>query len=384
MEFNNEDLYMLLQNIAKQSELLQLFYKGWTDFNNDRLKFNACHSNSNCFNEQGESMKNIIKRKDNRFMIRKNISGKRVTRYAKSITEAKSILRELNKEWRKTVPVLEKQKDYTFEEYSTFWLETFRKPFITKKSCYEVSKFLNRISSVFGSYKLTQINSNAIQHYLNNLPSGRSKEKLHTYFNAVMQKAVDTGLILNNPFVAVVKDKKIKSKNSAYTFAEQQKILSAIKGTDIEHEVMTYLMCGCRPNELPNKENFDFENNLINIYGTKNDNALHRQIEITQLYADYMKRYFDKQDMQAERYVSRKFTKLCEDAGIIKPLLYKLRHTFATNHFTLGTQPKIVQNWLGHASISMTLDTYTDIDKTATKNKIIELYNNFYYIKSEN
>lgn len=28
----------------------------------------------------------------------------------------------------------------------------------------------------------------------------------------------------------------------------------------------------------------------------------------------------------------------------------------------------------------MTLDTYTDIDKTASKEKIKDLYNNFYYI----
>lgn len=59
--------------------------------------------------------------------------------------------------------------------------------------------------------------------------------------------------------------------------------------------------------------------------------------------------------------------------------LYRLRHTFATNHFTLGTPAKRVQEWLGHGSISLTLDTYTDIDRTASAESIKKLYNRYYY-----
>ena len=130
------------------------------------------------------------------------------------------------------------------------------------------------------------------------------------------------------------------------------------------------------------KENFDFTNNLINIYGTKNDNALHRQIEMSEPFAMYIKEYLSNHEIQAERYVSRKFKEICLSLGIENPLLYKLRHTFATNHFTLGTPPKQVQEWLGHSKISMTLDTFTDIDKTSSKDKLKNLYNNFYYIKN--
>ena len=99
-------------------------------------------------------------------------------------------------------------------------------------------------------------------------------------------------------------------------------------------------------------------------------------------FAEYMKEYFAKSEVQAESYVSKKFRSICLTIGIKNPLLYRLRHTFATNHFTLGTPPKQVQEWLGHAKISMTLDTYTDIDKTSSKDKIEKLYNNFYYIRN--
>ena len=84
--------------------------------------------------------------------------------------------------------------------------------------------------------------------------------------------------------------------------------------------------------------------------------------------------------MQPWQYVSKQFIALCESLNIDKGILYRLRHTFASNHFRLKTQVKYIQEWLGHGSISVTLDTYTDIDKTATKEKILELYNNYYYI----
>ena len=120
-------------------------------------------------------------------------------------------------------------------------------------------------------------------------------------------------------------------------------ILNKVKSYDIEHEIMIYLMCGCRPNELPPKENFDFKNNIINIYGTINDNALHREIEMIQSFSDYIKEYFKTNDTKKEKFVCKQFAQLCKDNNINDSRLYRLRHTFATNHFTLGTPVKYVQ-----------------------------------------
>ena len=38
---------------------------------------------------------------------------------------------------------------------------------------------------------------------------------------------------------------------------------------------------------------------------------------------------------------------------------HELRHTFATLMFSNGEHPKIVQEILGHAQITLTLDTYS-------------------------
>ena len=362
INFNESDFQKLLLNISKQTELLELMYKGWTDFENDKLRYQVSD-----FNQKGDDMKNITKRSDGR--------------YARTKEDAMQILQKIKKGKIKIV-AKEKTNDYTLEEYSQIWLIKYKKPFISAKSYSAVKNFILRINKVLGQFKIKNLSTEQIQEFLNSLPRSRTKEKICSYFNALLQKACETNIISHNVFNAIVKDKKLKCKNDAYTYAEQVAILNAISGTDIEHEILIYLMCGCRPNELPNKSNFDFTNNLINIYGTKNENALHRQIEMSKPFAEYMKKYFAKSEVQAESYVSRKFRTICLTIGIKNPLLYKLRHTFATNHFTLGTPPKQVQEWLGHAKISMTLDTYTDIDKTSTKDKIEKLYNNFYYIRT--
>lgn len=332
--------------------------------------------------EKGENMKGITKRNDGRYMIRKTIDNQRITKYAKTIAEAKIILK--NMLLGKIKPTKKEHiKNYTLEQYSTLWLELYKKPFVKAKSYSEIKGFVNKFNQKIGQIYLKDITTDTLQQFMNTMQRNRRKEKTAMYLNAVLQKAVDTGIILKNPFKAVIKDKKMKCKNNAYTYTEQVKILNAIKRTDIEHEIIIYLMCGCRPKELPTKQNFDFENNIINIHGTKNDNALHREVEMSQNFASYIKQYLQTNEIKPELYVSRKFTQICNNIGIEKPLLYRLRHTFATNHFTLGTQPKYVQIWLGHSEISMTLDTYTDIDRTATKEKIKKLYNNFYYIKDE-
>jgi integrase len=390
MKFSEKDLYNALQQISKQTEYLELLYRGWTSFQNNLISNiektknkQRCQNVSNLLQEsKGETiMKNIFKRTDKRYMIRKVVNGVRITKYADTLAEAKNILKSL-KNNQAQIPQKEKVKSYNLEEYSQIWLETYKKPFVGAKSYSAIKSFILRINKSLGNIKLKELTANQIQEYFNQIPRGRSKEKMFSYFNSMLQKATDTELMLKNPCKAVVKDKKVKSKNYAYTYAEQEQILNALKNTDIENEIMIYLMCGCRPAELPQKANFDFENNIIHIYGTKNDNALHRQIEMSNEFNIYIQKYFKEHDVQAERYVSRKFISICNSIGISNPLLYRLRHTFATNHFTLGTQPKRVQQWLGHATISMTLDTYTDIDKTATKEKIQKLYNNFYYIHS--
>jgi integrase len=57
----------------------------------------------------------------------------------------------------------------------------------------------------------------------------------------------------------------------------------------------------------------------------------------------------------------RSFEPLLQRAGLPRIRFHDLRHTAATLLLAEGVHPKIVQERLGHAQISMTLDTYSHV-----------------------
>ena len=59
--------------------------------------------------------------------------------------------------------------------------------------------------------------------------------------------------------------------------------------------------------------------------------------------------------------VTRTFIKTIRRAGLPHIRLHDLRHTHATLMLKAGVHPKIVSERLGHASINITLDTYSHV-----------------------
>ncbi len=58
-------------------------------------------------------------------------------------------------------------------------------------------------------------------------------------------------------------------------------------------------------------------------------------------------------------HLSKRWKKIVAAAGVSQYPLHTLRHTFATSLLLRHTSPKVVQDLLGHSSISVTLDMYT-------------------------
>lgn len=66
--------------------------------------------------------------------------------------------------------------------------------------------------------------------------------------------------------------------------------------------------------------------------------------------------------MNAKNLTARSFKPLLERAGLPRTVrLHDLRHTCATLLLGKGVHPKIVQELLGHATIGITLDTYSHV-----------------------
>lgn len=59
--------------------------------------------------------------------------------------------------------------------------------------------------------------------------------------------------------------------------------------------------------------------------------------------------------------LNRIFHKALSDAGLPKIRIHDLRHTAATQLLERGVHPKVVQEMLGHSTITITLDTYSHV-----------------------
>ncbi len=66
--------------------------------------------------------------------------------------------------------------------------------------------------------------------------------------------------------------------------------------------------------------------------------------------------------VNAKNLTARSFKPLLERAGLLHSVrVHDLRHTCATVLLKMGQHPKFVQELLGHANISITLDTYSHV-----------------------
>ena len=65
--------------------------------------------------------------------------------------------------------------------------------------------------------------------------------------------------------------------------------------------------------------------------------------------------------LESNNLKKRYFKPILEAAGLPDMRLYDLRHTAATLRLVNGEHPKVVQEMLGHASITLTMDTYSHV-----------------------
>lgn len=70
---------------------------------------------------------------------------------------------------------------------------------------------------------------------------------------------------------------------------------------------------------------------------------------------------FSKKDGTIYSRQAMNLPRICRNVGIEPRSFHTLRHTHATMLLAAGVHPKIVQERLGHASISTTLDTYSHL-----------------------
>lgn len=300
----------------------------------------------------------IRKRKNGTFEIRYRKNGVEKSVYGKTLNQVKVKFKEwydLNVE---TQPKRLQKSSSTVEDWIIRYLEIYKKPYVSQKTFYENKlKIYKYIVPLIGNRDIKTIKNEDIQKVLNAaVYNGKPQNKVYTIIKEIFKLAKYNHIISDNP-AEMVKFKKAKDKNAAaLTTEEQEAFKNAIAGSVYEKFYLYLLYTGCRRQEGLNLRLSDIEDGKIHIRGTKTEKS-DRFIPLFDNVRELLKDCSENPVFPfSAATVTRHFSKFCPGHK-----LRDLRKTFSTNCQNAGVSPKTVQKWLGHTTISMTLNTYTDV-----------------------
>ena len=290
----------------------------------------------------------------------------------------------------------------TIGEYLERWLKDSVKGTV-RTSTYEVHRHMvePHIVPALGHLKLKDLTPVHVRgFYREKLDSGLSAatvRKMHSILRKALEQAVLDGLIPRNVCEAV-KPPKVERKEITPLDREQAKaLLEAASGERLEALYVLAIHTGMREGELLGLkwEDVDLERGVLRLrhalvreggktaLGDLKTAKSRRSVRLTRAAADALRSHLQRQLGEMERMGSlyqpgglvfatetgtlinpsnlrnRSFKPLLKRAGLPDISFHDLRHTCATLLLSQGTHPKLVQELLGHATIAMTLDTYS-------------------------
>jgi integrase len=203
-------------------------------------------------------------------------------------------------------------------------------------------------------------------------------------------------LVPSNVAEAVTPPRLLKQEIRPLTPEQVKTFLRSIEGDRLEAMYILATTAGLRQGELLGLkwEDIDLDAGAIWVRRTlsKSNKSLvfappksakgHRNIGLTDLGVKCLKKHRALQDAEKgswkedhdlvfpnidgmprnhRGYVTEALKKALSRAGLPEIRFHDLRHTCATLLLTKGIHPKIVQEILGHSSITITLDTYSHV-----------------------
>lgn len=374
----------------------------------------------------------IYKRKDGKwcasYFIDTNEGQKRKYLYGKTQKEVKDRLKKLQEENSKGLYTV--TSDMLFETWMFEWLQNYKKRSLKQTSFdnYLINYETHIRGSKIGKTHLNQLTGAKLQSFYNeklqsnNLDdkglSERTVRYLKILINGALEQAIKNDLIIKNPNKATVLPSKkhieiiplsaeelmtllSKSTDSAlypliflevYTGLRRGEILG-LKWEDIDFDSKRLYVRRnlCRvstepgsvtktklvlmdPKTAKSKRIIPLSNDVISVLDDhrKAQNIIKKQNH--DIYND-QNTVFAKNngDFLDPREMLRDFHKLLKKIGIRKCRFHDLRHSFASLLLNSGESPKVIQELLGHSTITTTMDIYSHLNDSTKSNSIDKL-----------
>jgi integrase len=290
----------------------------------------------------------------------------------------------------------------TLAEYLRRWLQEYAKPNLSPRS-FERYESITRVHLIprLGNILLRQLTSEQLQkHYtlkLNEGLSPRSVRYQHVVLHKALQTAMKWGLVARNVADGVDVPRARQAEMQTWDEYEVARFLEAARGSPYYALFHTALFTGMRRSELLALQWRDIDFHQIHVsrslhqlrdrsyvFAQPKSAKSRRTIALSPSSVLTLREHKDRQEgiramlgvpLRGEdlvfstpeggplrpNTVSRAWTALASRAGVRVIRLHDARHTHASLMLKQGVHPKIVQERLGHASVQITLDTYSHV-----------------------
>jgi len=289
-------------------------------------------------------------------------------------------------------------------DYLDRWLANSVKGTVRQRTWERYEQIVKvHITPALGRLKLKSLTPAHVRSlYREKLDAGlapRTVQYVHTTLHKALKDAVSDGLVPRNVTEGIKAPRPKKKEVNALSADQARAFLSAAHGDRFEALYVVAVHCGLRKGELLGLrwDDVDLEAGTLAVRRTLSEtkighvfevpkNGKGRNIKLTVGAKNVLKRHRKAQleermrlarlredqglvfpnqvgkTMNARNLTARSFKPILERAGLSRSVrLHDLRHTCATLLLKRGQHPKFVQELLGHATISQTLDTYSHV-----------------------
>lgn len=353
----------------------------------------------------------IIKRGDNTWLVRiftgRDAQGKR--RYVNKTIRGNK--KDANNYLSKTLTAMStgtfvEPVKLTVDEYLNRWLKMAAKPRLRERSFDDYSEKLDRyVRPLIGARKLSDVRAIDVQTIYSRMSgrdlSPRTIRYTHAILGSAFKQAVRWNMLPRNPCDAVELPRMERKEMQALSPEEVGRFLTA--GTEDEYSTLFAfaVATGMRPEEyLALKwSDVDLEGRIASVtrtlvwrkgggwyFGEPKTARSRRTVTFPEPLAKLLRAHRSKQaeirlktgaayandnlvfatlegtPLSLRNLTQRHFKPILKRAKLSESLrLYDLRHTCATLLLAANEHPKVVSERLGHASITLTLDTYSHV-----------------------
>ena len=355
--------------------------------------------------KRGNGEGSITKRKDGRWMARYTVhtakGPKRKHIYGRTRQEvAEKLFKAVSD---RVGGVVFDGDNETLGAYLQRWIDEVVRGTV-KQSTLENYAYIARLHIIpeLGRVRLKTLKSRDVRrHYREKLDAGlspRTVQIIHTVLRKALQQAVRDDVLPRNVCDAVTAPRQTKKEIQPLTPAQAKRLFENVREDRLRALYVLAITAGLREGELLGLrwEDVNLERGLLQVRQqlTRTSDGLSftapkrgkaRVVRLTDMAIAALGAHWVAQNEERTRagflwqetglvftstvgtpidvgnLTYRSFRPLLKRTDLPRIRFHDLRHTCATLLLSKGTHPKIVQEMLGHANISMTMDTYSHV-----------------------